>query len=113
MVVSVFILVNTLKATMYNRRREIYIMKMIGATDSFVQLPFFVEGVVLGVISALIAYLVIRLGYVGMADYLEAIGVNAITWPELRLWVLLSFLGVGFAVGLFSSSVSIKKYLKV
>ncbi|MBQ3140787.1 MAG: ABC transporter permease, partial [Clostridia bacterium] len=55
LVVSVFILTNTIKLAMYARRREIYIMKMVGATNSFVRVPFFVEGVALGLISALVS----------------------------------------------------------
>ncbi len=112
MVVSVFILTNTLKLAMVSRRREIFIMKMVGATNAFVRIPFFVEGVVLGGIAAVIGYIVIRLAYVGLSGYLAQIGVSPIDWADLRWTVALAFLAVGFFAGLLSSSVSIKKYLK-
>ena len=52
LLVSLFIISNTIKLTVYSRRLEIYIMKSVGATDGFVRLPFIVEGVILGVVSA-------------------------------------------------------------
>lgn len=113
LVVSIFILTNTIKLAMFTRRKEIYIMKMVGATNSFVQIPFFVEAVVLGLFGAVIAYFAVRFGYVGLADYLTELNITPIPWAELAATVLLSFLGAGFVVGMLSSSVSIKRYLKV
>jgi len=112
LVVSIFILINTIKLAMFTRRKEIYIMKMVGATNSFVRVPFFIEAVILGVFSALIAYLAVRFGYVGLEEYLSDLSINPIPWPNVAAAVLLSFLGAGFLVGMLSSSVSIKKYLK-
>lgn len=113
LVVSIFILINTIKLAMFTRRKEIYIMKMVGATNSFVRVPFFVEAVILGLFSAALAYVAVRFGYVGLQDYLAELSINPIPWPEVSLTVLGSFLGAGFAVGMLSSLVSIKKYLKV
>ena len=113
LVVSIFILTNTIKLAMFTRRKEIYIMKMVGATNSFVRIPFFVEAVILGLFGALIAYFAVRFGYIGLTKYLTELNVTAIPWGELGLTVFLSFLGTGFLVGMLSSSVSIKKYLKV
>jgi len=113
LVVSVFILINTIKLAMFTRRKEIYIMKMVGATNSFVRVPFFVEAVILGLFSALIAYFAVRFAYVGLEKYLAELNITAIPWANVAATVLLSFLGAGFVVGMLSSSVSIKKYLKV
>lgn len=113
MVVSVFILVNTLKLTMFSRRREIYIMKMVGSPNSFVRLPFFVESSTLGIIAALLSFVIIRIAYGALARYLAEIGVSAIPWSDLWLKVLLSFTAAGITVGFLSATVSIKKYLKV
>ncbi|HNX14521.1 MAG TPA: permease-like cell division protein FtsX [Oscillospiraceae bacterium] len=112
LVVSVFILINTIKLAMFTRRKEIYIMKMVGATNSFVRLPFFVEAVVLGLFSAIIAYVALRFAYIGLHNYLSELSITPIPWPKVSLTVLGSFLGAGFLVGMLSSSVSIKKYLK-
>ena len=60
LVISLFIIANTIRATMYSRRFEISIMKSVGATNSFVRMPFLVEGMVIGLISAIIATLFIR-----------------------------------------------------
>jgi len=113
LVVSVFILTNTIKLAMFTRRKEIYIMKMVGATNSFVRVPFFVEAVILGLFSAAISYVAVRYAYVGLQDYLSELNINPIPWPKVAPTVLASFLGAGFLVGMLSSSVSIKKYLKV
>jgi cell division transport system permease protein len=113
LVVSIFILINTIKLAMFTRRKEIYIMKMVGATNSFVRVPFFVEAVVLGLFSAALAFVAVRFAYVGLQGYLSELSINPIPWPNFALTVLASFLGVGFLVGMLSSSVSIKKYLKV
>ncbi len=113
LVVSIFILINTIKLAMFTRRKEIYIMKMVGATNSFVRVPFFVEAVILGLFSAVLAYFAVRFAYVGLQDYLAELSINPIAWPEVSLTVLGSFLGAGFVVGMLSSLVSIKKYLKV
>jgi len=113
LVVSIFILINTIKLAMFTRRKEIYIMKMVGATNSFVRVPFFVEAGILGIFSALAAYVAVRFGYVGLTKYLAELNITAISWDEVEITVFLSFLAVGFVVGMLSSSVSIKKYLKV
>jgi len=75
--------------------------------------PFFVEAVILGLFSALIAYFAVRFAYVGLEKYLAELNITAIPWANVAATVLLSFLGAGFVVGMLSSSVSIKKYLKV
>ena len=59
LVVSLLIIANTIKITVFNRRKEISIMKYVGATDSFIKLPFVVEGLLLGLISALLAYMIV------------------------------------------------------
>lgn len=112
LVVSVFILTNTIKLAMYSRRREIYIMKMVGATNSFVRVPFFVEGMTLGIVSALVSYAVVRIAYVGIEGYLNTISVTPLAWGLLAPTVLLSFCAIGFFASLLSCSVSMMKYLR-
>lgn len=112
LVVSVFILTNTIKLAMYSRRREIYIMKMVGATNAFIRVPFFVEGVALGFLSAIISFIVIRLAYVGIEGYLATISVTPLAWESLAGRVFLFFMLIGFFAGLLSCSVSMRKYLR-
>ncbi len=116
-VVSVFIMSNTIKLTTFGRREEIAIMKMVGATNSFIRTPFIIEGLVLGVLGSAVAF-ALQWGiysFVGnkvMAS-ISNIYVNVIPFSLLMGPVALVFLGVGIAVGLFGGSIAIRNYLKV
>jgi cell division transport system permease protein len=114
-VVSLFIIANTIKAAMYVRKREINIMKFVGATDGFIRWPFVVEGVILGITSGVLAlfiqwYLYNRLissvvGVLGIVRPLEFSRVSSVA--------ALGFILLGIFVGVCGSLVSIRKYLKV
>ncbi|MGI6424529.1 MAG: permease-like cell division protein FtsX [Tepidanaerobacteraceae bacterium] len=112
--VSVFIISNTIRLTVFARRREINIMKYIGATDWFVRWPFLIEGMVLGLIGSSIAIGVLGVAY----NYLyTTIKLNL---PMISLlpieWFYdyaLAFLGIGMFIGAFGSSFSIKRFLNV
>ena len=116
-VVSVFIMSNTVKLTTFGRREEIAIMRMVGATNSFIRTPFIIEGLVLGLFGAALAFfaqwglytLICDSVMAGIAGSL----VNVITFDVLMLPVALVFLGVGVFVGLFGGSIAIRNYLKV
>ena len=69
--VSILIVSNTIKLTVFNRRREISIMKYVGATDSFIRLPFLVEGVIIGLCSALLAFGLLWVGYYYLLDWMS------------------------------------------
>ena len=69
--VTLIIIANTIKVTVFNRRKEINIMKFVGATDLFIRMPFVVEGVLLGVISACLAYLILWGGYTYLMNYVQ------------------------------------------
>ena len=112
--VSLFIIANTIKLTVHNRRLEIYIMKSVGATDSFVRFPFVVEGVLLGFIAGGVGY--------GLLYVLYALLVRNITFrtplfsfvPFAEVWwvMLLFFLVGGILVGTVGSTISMSRYLK-
>ena len=119
--VSLVIIANTIKVTVFNRRKEISIMKYVGATDTFIRLPFFVEGFLLGLISAMLAFGLLWLGYDGL---LRLVAQNPSAWiqqasqsllpfremaPRLFLW----FAAGGVGVGVFGSMFFVSKYLKV
>ena len=119
--VSLIIIANTIKITVFNRRKEISIMKYVGATDSFIKLPFVVEGLLLGLLSALLAYMVVWGGYVyimewaGTVDsaWLQELYQYFIPFERVFKEVLVSFCAIGVGVGSFGSMVFVGKYLKV
>lgn len=99
---------------MYSRRFEISIMKSVGATNSFVRMPFLVEGMVIGFISAAIATGVLALLYHAGVGVIERIGlgIQAIPFTSILLPMVLAFIAVGVLVGFFGGFISIRKYLK-
>lgn len=120
-VVSVVIIANTIKITVFNRRKEIGIMKYVGATDSFIRLPFLVEGVLLGIISALLAFGILFAGYTYLLDSLVS---NDISWfamisqsllpfNSIALPLLAFFAIAGIVTGTMGSLMFVRKYLKV
>lgn len=120
LIVSIFIIANTIKLTVFARRKEINIMKYIGATDWFIRWPFVVEGVIIGVLGAVIAFAISAYGYNAVegkftqdlmqvdTQILNLIKINEV-WGQL----LLSYLGVGAIVGSVGSFLSIRKHLHV
>lgn len=117
LIVSLFIISNTIKITMFSRRLEIKIMKSVGATSWFIRWPFMVEGMLLGVISG-----VLSLGFVwGIYELVSRSIGNSfnlfmsggiVPFKDYALIILAAFLIVGVITGAFGSAVSISKYLK-
>lgn len=116
LVVSVVIMSNTIKLTVFNRRKEIGIMKYIGATDSFIKAPFIIEGMTIGLLSAAAAFGVVSWGYIMLERFVNSanIGIAAML-PYRGTAVLLGvlFVVMGGLIGIAGSMVSIKRYLKV
>ena len=114
LVVSLFIIVNTIKLTVYNRRLEIYIMKSVGATDGFVRFPFVVEGLLLGVLAGGLGYGLMYFLYQAIVDNLVIKNQFFSLVPFERQWLplLLGFMLGGMTVGVCGSAISISKYLK-
>lgn len=113
MIISLFIIANTIRATMYSRRYEISIMKSVGATNAFVRMPFLVEGMVIGLASAIIATGGIALLYEGvMAAVHQLVPFTAIPLQNVILYVAATFVVAGVLIGFFGSFISIRKYLR-
>lgn len=113
--VSLFIVANTIRTTMYSRRYEISIMKSVGATNMFVRLPFLVEGMVIGFISAALSIGVLAVLYRAASGVLERTGldiINVIPFSKALLPLTVSFIVVGMLVGFFGGFISIRKYLR-
>ena len=116
-IVSIFIMSNTIKLATFGRREEIAIMKMVGATNAFIRLPFIIEGLILGLLGAAVAFF-IEWGVYNLVSQKVMGGivgalVDIIPFTTLMFPVLGVFLAVGIAVGTFGSAIAIRNYLKV
>jgi len=116
-IVSLFIISNTIKLTVHNRRKEINIMKYVGATDSYIRGPFIMEGMLVGIVSAIIAFFISRWSYLGLMTTAGENGflTSSDFMPFGELWgtLLLSNLVLGTLIGAFGSAISVRRYLKV
>lgn len=112
-IVSLFIISNTVKVTMFSRRTEISIMKSVGATNGFVRIPFIVEGMIIGLISGGISVAVLLLAYdrAVMALYNIAPFLTAVDIDPYIPYIIAAYAIVGALFGLFGGSISIGKYL--
>ena len=114
LIVSLFIIVNTIKLTVHNRREEIYIMKSVGATDGYVRFPFVVEGLLLGVMAGGVGYGLIAALYRALLNNLTFDNPLLKLVPFTHQWLplLVGFLAGGMLVGVCGSAISMSKYLK-
>ncbi len=115
--VSLLIISNTIKIAMFDRREEIFIMKMVGATNGFIRLPFVVEGFILGMTGAGLAFALNWAVYDAMTTKLEEMDtLNIITlvpFDQLLGPMVTTFVLAGLFVGVFGSLTSIRKFLDV
>ena len=117
LVVSLLIISNTVKLAMYDRKDEISIMKMVGATNGFIRLPFIVEGFTLGMIGAILAFGLEWVGYdamvqkIGSVDSLQLFSL--VPFQELLIPMVITFASAGMFVGIVGSWTSIRKFMNV
>ncbi len=115
--VSLFIMSNTIKLATYGRREEIAIMKMVGASNSFIRCPFVVEGLILGIVGGGLAFLAQWGLYKALeAKVAQSLAISFIQIvPFTQVWavVLAAFLAVGILVGAVGGVIAIRNYLKV
>ncbi|NLH46569.1 MAG: ABC transporter permease [Acholeplasmataceae bacterium] len=112
---TLFIIVNTIRITVFARRREVTIMKYVGATDWFIRWPFLLEGMFLGFTGALVATIIINQVY---GAILNSVHATLAFFPLLPTWPLLLYIDItliviGTAIGAAGSSISLRKFLKV
>lgn len=117
LIISLFIIANTIKLATFHRREEIAIMKMCGATNSFIRWPFIVEGMLLGLTGALVAFLLQWAVYelVGRA-VIQSNGLSLLTilpFQSMIAHILPVFIGAGLFIGVVGSVLAIRKFLKV
>jgi cell division transport system permease protein len=114
-VIAIFIVVNTIKLTVFARRKEINIMKFVGATDWFIRWPFIIEGMIFGLIGGLISSIIVYFGYQYVTEFVyENVGFFKLkTISEVIFYVILIFCVFGTMIGAIGSGVAVKKHLKV
>ena len=117
LVVSLLIISNTVKLAMYDRRDEIAIMKMVGATNGFIRLPFVVEGFTLGMIGAVLAFGLEWVGYDALIQRVSGVDslqlFSFVSFQELLIPMVVVFAGAGMFVGIVGSWTSIRKFMDV
>lgn len=116
-IVSLFIISNTIKVTMFSRRLEISIMKSVGATNSFIRWPFMVEGIIIGIIAGVLAtgavWAIYEFALGSFTAVLSGFGAGAqVNFLDYALYLVAAFVGIGIFTGVFGSATSIRKYLK-
>lgn len=120
-VVALIIIANTIKVTVFNRRKEINIMKFVGATDTFIRLPFIVEGMMIGLIAAAIAFFIVWGAYSYLITWMEGnqsplyamFGSQIIPFDDIALQMAGAFAGAGTLIGVGGSMIFVRRYLRV
>ena len=116
-IVTVFLIINTIKLTIYSRKREISIMRLVGASNISIKMPFVIEGMVLGLMGSIIPILLIIYGYFAMYNHFDGQLYSPLIQlikPEPFIYYLsLIVLAIGIVVGMIGSYHAVKKYLKV
>ena len=117
LVVSLLIISNTVKLAMYDRKDEIAIMKMVGATNGFIRLPFVVEGFTLGMMGAILAFGLEWVGYDALVQRVSDVDslqlFSFVPFQELLIPMVIVFTGAGMFVGIVGSWTSIRKFMDV
>jgi len=117
---AMFLISNTIKVTIFSRRREIEIMRLVGAKNGFIRAPFFVEGLLMGILGAIIPIVVVYFGYEASYNVIQPQlatineGIFSLIPPgQLSLEVVLILLGLGAFIGVWGSTTSLGRFLKI
>ena len=119
LIIAVTIISNTIKLTVHARRKEISIMKYVGATNGFIRIPFVVEGIIIGITAALFTILILAgiynviIGNIESSNVLQKMGVNLLQFSDIINSIIVVFLVLGIGIGITGSAISMKKYLDV
>ncbi len=118
-IISIFIISNTIKLTVHARRKEISIMKYVGATNSFIRWPFIVEGIIIGIISGAISIIILGINYNLIAgkilesQVVSAMSINLLTFADMFGLIVIVYTILGVGIGVLGSCISMRRYLKV
>ena len=116
-IVTIFLIINTIKLTIFSRKREISIMRLVGASNFTIKVPFVIEGMILGFIGSIIPILIVLYGYYALYNHFDgqlfSPLIQLIT-PEPFIYIVsLIVLVIGMVVGMIGSYKAVRKYLKV
>ena len=118
-IISIFIIANTIKLTVHARRKEISIMKYVGATNGFIRWPFIVEGMIIGILASIISILIVGGAYTFIADklvssqFMQLINMSLISFKDMFSSIIFVYMLLGIGIGVLGSVISMRKYLKV
>lgn len=118
-VIAVTIISNTIRLTVYARRKEISIMKYVGATNNFIRWPFVVEGIIIGLLAAIISIFIVSCVYdlvihrIETSKVLQIMAINLLQFKDLAQLIAVVYVSLGVGIGIIGSSISMKKYLEV
>ena len=116
-IVTAFLITNTIKITIMSRKREIEIMRLVGASNINIKLPFIFEGLLLGILGSIIPIIVTTYGYTALYDHfggqLFTQFIKLIEPTPFIYFVSLILLVIGMVVGMFGSAKAVRKYLKI
>lgn len=116
-IVTVFLIINTIKLTISARKREIAIMRLVGASNITIKMPFIIEGMILGLFGSIIPILIATYGYLAFYKHFDGYLYSRIIElikPEPFIYqVSLIIVGIGILVGMIGSASAVRKYLKV
>jgi len=114
---AIFLISNTIKLTIMARQKEIEIMKLVGATNSFIRWPFFVEGTLIGLVGALIPITLILVGYSYLQRYIQMqlslYFIDLLPLYPLILQISLILIGIGLFIGIWGSLISVRRFLRI
>ena len=117
--VSIFIISNTIKLTVHARRKEISIMKYVGATNGFIRWPFIVEGMIIGIFASIISIVIVGVAYSFLAEqlvnsqFMQVINMSLISFADMFNSIIFVYMLLGIGIGALGSVISMRKYLKV
>lgn len=117
--ISIFIIGNTIKLTVHARRKEISIMKYVGATNNFIRWPFIVEGMIIGIMASAISIVIVGIVYNIIADnlvnsqFMKLINMSLVSFGDMFNSIIITYMLLGIGIGAFGSIISMRKYLKV
>lgn len=118
-IISIFIISNTIKLTVHARRKEISIMKYVGATNNFIRWPFIVEGMIIGILASIISIIIVGGAYSILAEqavnssFMVKIGLNLLSFKDMISSIIVVYMLLGIGIGALGSVISMRKYLKV
>ena len=119
LIIAVTIISNTIKLTVHARRKEISIMKYVGATNNFIRWPFIVEGMIIGIFASVISIVIVGGAYSLLAEqavnaqFMQAINMSLVGFKDMISSIIFVYMLLGIGIGALGSVISMRKYLKV